>query len=152
MSDGPVARGILHVGGNSGVEASTYSDCVGANVVFFECDPIMALRCQANAAKFSQRCVSNCLSNVTGTSSFHVATNDGMSSSLRALGEHGDLYPDVTMRGAIGVTTTRYDEWKAAIPVGLLPDMNVLVVRPPRETRGNQQTVTLARWLHPLSS
>jgi hypothetical protein len=52
-----------------------------------------------------------------------------MSSSLRALGAHEDLYPDVATEGVIGVTTTRYDEWKKGIPAGLLPEMNVLVVR-----------------------
>jgi len=97
-------------------------------VLFFECDPVMALRCQANAMAHSQRCVNSCLSNVSGTTTFNKANNDGMSSSLRTLGEHGDLYPDVELASAITVSTTRYDEWKTGIPKGLLPDMNVLVV------------------------
>jgi hypothetical protein len=67
----------MHVGGNSAAEAGVYNICVGANVLFFECDPVMALRCQANAAVFSQRCVNHCLSNRSASTTFHVASNDG---------------------------------------------------------------------------
>lgn len=126
--DGPVATGVLHIGANAAAEAGMYAACVGANVLFFECNPEMALRCRASAARFGQRCVQGCLSNARSRVPFFVSDNDGMSSSLRPFNDHRDLYPDVATELAIEVWTTRYDEWQASIPEGLLPAMNVLVV------------------------
>lgn len=137
LFDGPVATGILHVGANAASEAGVYHTCVGANVLFFECDESVAARCQESAATFGQRCVQSCLSNVTANVPFYVSNNDGMSSSLRKFDEHSVLYPSVNQNDVKHVSTTRYDTWKLGIPKGLIPKMNVLVV----DVQGNDLEV-----------
>jgi len=121
-------RGILHIGANAGAEANIYSICVGANVLFIECDPGVAELCMINAAKYGQRCVNLCLSNESATRKFNIADNLGMSSSLLDFGDHKHLYPDVMMAASLPVVTQRYDDWHRGIPRGLLPEMNLLTV------------------------
>jgi hypothetical protein len=56
----PQAKGILHIGANEAHESVNYASCVGgggSNVVFVECDPEVAKKCQANAKLFGQRCI-----------------------------------------------------------------------------------------------
>ena len=57
FQEGTLATGFLHIGANGANESQIYHDCVGANVLFFECDPDLARMCQFNAAKHGQRCV-----------------------------------------------------------------------------------------------
>jgi len=46
---------LIYLGANAAAEAYMYAACVGANVLFFECNPAMAVRCQASAEPFGQR-------------------------------------------------------------------------------------------------
>jgi FkbM family methyltransferase len=44
-----------------------------------------------------------------GNADFHVASNDGESSSLLALGSHRELFPEVVVRETVSVVTRRLD-------------------------------------------
>jgi FkbM family methyltransferase len=49
------------------------------------------------------------VSDTDGTASFHIASNEGESSSLLKLGSHSQLFPEVTVRETIEVPTRRLD-------------------------------------------
>ncbi len=76
-----------------------------------------------------------------GSATFHVASNAGESSSLLELGTHRELFPEVSMRGAITVPTRRLDsvldEHALPLPDALLIDVQgfeyaVIASLPPR--------------------
>ena len=89
-------RGILHVGANVGQEAALYAKR-GLNVAWIEPIPDVFQRLQANIKLYPQQRAYNDL--VTDeddkTYTFHVASNDGSSSSILELGDHKDIFPDV---------------------------------------------------------
>jgi FkbM family methyltransferase len=62
-----------------------------------------------------------------GAASFHVASNDGESSSLLEFGSHRELFPEVSVRRTIEVPTRRLDsvlaEHRLAAPDMLLIDV-----------------------------
>jgi FkbM family methyltransferase len=70
--------------------------------------PLAAL--QALAARDQRIKVFPCaVSDVDGVATFHVASNEGESSSLLQLGSHRELFPTVTMQATIKVPTRRLD-------------------------------------------
>jgi FkbM family methyltransferase len=89
-------RGILHVGANVGQERATYASH-GLDVAWVEPIPDVFQRLQANIKPYPQQRAYNYL--VTDednkTYTFHVASNDGSSSSILELADHKDIFPDV---------------------------------------------------------
>ena len=130
FSIGPISTGIIHMGGNdAATDAHAYHICVGSKVLFFECDPELVEKCAENTRSFGHRCVQACLSNRTGTTTFYVADNQGMSNSLLPPGE---MFREISGHDLlsfreISLPTTRYDTWKEE-NAAQLPQFNTLVV------------------------
>lgn len=70
--------------------------------------PLAALR-QLAAADPRITVFPYAVSDTDGTARFNVASNDGESSSLLALGSHAQLFPEVTVSRSIEVPTRRLD-------------------------------------------
>ncbi len=68
------------------------------------------------------------VSDVDGTASFNVASNDGESSSLLQLGSHSHLFPEVTMQETIEVPTRRLDSVLAECGLNA-PDVLIIDVQ-----------------------
>jgi FkbM family methyltransferase len=89
-------RGILHVGANVGQECATYAQR-GLNVAWIEPIPNVFSRLQGNIQPYPQQRAYNYL--VTDQDdeiyTFHVASNDGSSSSILELGDHKDIFPNI---------------------------------------------------------
>jgi hypothetical protein len=62
----------LSIGANAAAEAIVYASCVGANVLFFECNPAMAVRCRASAESFGQRFVFKLFESVASYHMCHI--------------------------------------------------------------------------------
>ena len=90
------ARGIVHVGANTGQEAAQY-DRNGLDVIWIEPIGDVFARLQANIALYPRQRAFNAL--ITdkdgGRYTFHVANNDGSSSSILEFGDHKDIFPDI---------------------------------------------------------
>jgi FkbM family methyltransferase len=128
-----LAKGIIHIGANEATESRTYSECVGgngANVLFIECDPVVAKECTKNAQRFGQRCLNACISNenAEGVEFYQSEDNGGMSSSLRAFDKHHEVYPGVEHSAVSSVRIWRFDDLVTSIPSGLIPEANLLTI------------------------
>jgi FkbM family methyltransferase len=90
------ARGVVHVGANVGQERELY-DRYGLDVLWIEPIPDVFAALSANIAGFPrQRALERLVTDRDGASyEFHVANNDGQSSSILELGQHRDVWPKV---------------------------------------------------------
>jgi FkbM family methyltransferase len=90
------ARGVVHVGANSGQERALYAG-LGLAVVWVEPLPDLFAELQANIAALPRQRALQCL--VTDRDGvdydFHVASNRGESSSILDLKDHKDVWPKV---------------------------------------------------------
>lgn len=88
--------GVIHVGANAGQERHLYH-AHRLDVVWIEPIPEVFARLEANIAEFPrQRAVQGLVSDVDGRAyDFHVANNQGLSSSILTLKHHRDIWPDV---------------------------------------------------------
>lgn len=98
--------GVIHVGANAGQERGLY-DSHGLDVIWIEPIPEVFARLQANIASFPrQRAIQGLVSDTDGRSyDFHIATNDGLSSSFLDLKHHRDVWPDVRFDRDIVLTS-----------------------------------------------
>jgi FkbM family methyltransferase len=104
--------GLIHVGANRGSEYPTYCARTHGPLLYVEAIPEMAefvrQRLDPHRPHFMRQAV---VSDVAGeTVSFHVASNDGESSSLLAPGRHADLYPSITFEKTLELVTERLDD------------------------------------------
>jgi FkbM family methyltransferase len=94
--------GIIHVGANTGPERELYAQN-GLRVIWIEPIPEVFERLEANLANFSQQSALKCL--VTDQDNveqqFHIANNNGHSSSILDLNLHKDIWPQVTYERTI---------------------------------------------------
>jgi len=97
-------NGVLHVGANIGEEARRYN-ALGLNVLWVEPIPEVFGRLQANIAPYSnQRALQALLTDKNGAHyTFHIANNDGASSSILELHLHIDIWPMVTYDRSISL-------------------------------------------------
>ncbi len=101
-----VARGVIHVGANLGQEREVY-ERNGLDVVWIEPIEDVFRRLSANIADCPRQRAFRYL--VTDKNNedviFHVASNDGSSSSILELGDHRDIFPDVDYVSSFSMKT-----------------------------------------------
>jgi FkbM family methyltransferase len=91
------ARGVVHVGAHTGQERELY-DRHGLDVLWIEPIPEVFATLQANIAGFSrQRALERLVTDRDDACyEFHVANNDGVSSSILDLKDHRIVWPKVS--------------------------------------------------------
>jgi len=94
--------GVIHVGANTGQERELYAK-FGLRVIWIEPIPEVFEKLKANVADFSQQRALKCL--VTDQDNvayqFHIANNEGHSSSILDLNLHKDIWPQVAYEKTI---------------------------------------------------
>lgn len=103
----PLLRGVVHVGANSGQERGLY-DSYRLPVLWIEPIPEVFATLQKNIASYpSQRAVQALVAEKDGAEvEFHIASNDGASSSILEPAKHKDIWPDVGFGRPIRMTTS----------------------------------------------
>lgn len=110
------------MGANSGQEAETYAALGITRVIWVEALPEVHLQLEHKIARFpGSRALCACLSDTDGDSvPFHVANNEGQSSSFLEFGTHSREHPTVKFVEERKMTTVRLDT--------LLARQNILIV------------------------
>ena len=94
--------GVIHVGANTGQERKLYAE-YGLRVIWIEPIPEVFEKLKENVAEFSQQRALKCL--VTDQDNvaypFHIANNEGHSSSILDLNLHKDIWPQVAYEKTI---------------------------------------------------
>jgi FkbM family methyltransferase len=96
------ARGIIHVGGNLGQERFLYED-YGLNVAWVEPLPNMFDKLSENVRSFpKQRAFRYLITDKDGQEyQFHIANNEGQSSSILDLGKHKEMWPEIAFKDSM---------------------------------------------------
>lgn len=99
-------RGVIHVGANSGQERKVYAR-LGLDVLWIEPIPGVFAELVANIARFPrQKAIQALVTDKDGEPIvLNIASNGGASSSILDLGQHEDVWPDVTYVGRIECTS-----------------------------------------------
>jgi FkbM family methyltransferase len=99
--------GVIHVGANTGQERVVY-DNFGLRVIWIEPIPSVFDTLAANIRPFPrQRAFQGLVTNRNDAEyEFHIANNDGKSSSILAIKQHADIWPDVQYRESIRLKST----------------------------------------------
>ncbi|MDP4023887.1 FkbM family methyltransferase [Methylobacterium sp. NEAU 140] len=121
-------EGILHVGANEGQERNDYAANGASPCLYVEpVDSAFAIL-KANLADlpFHTAIQAVCAERAGDAVLFNVASNDGQSSSLFALGAHAEHHPDIVYTGVQRMVTTTVDQIVAEHSPGRVP--NLLVV------------------------
>ena len=105
-------KGIVHVGSNIGEEAEAYHRAGIKNVIWFEANPAIFEKLQQTLKKYpTHQSFNYCIGDEEGKEvTFHIANNNGQSSSMLDLGTHKRQHPDVHYVEDIQVTTRRLDQ------------------------------------------
>jgi len=102
----PLLRGVVHVGANSGQERGLY-DSYRLPVLWIEPIPEVFATLQKNIASYpDQRAVQALVAAEDGVEvDFHVASNDGASSSMLEMAKHKDIWPTVDFKRSLRMIT-----------------------------------------------
>lgn len=102
----PLLRGVVHVGANTGQERRLY-DSYRLPVLWIEPIPEVYAKLQANIASYpDQRAVQALVAAMDGDEvDFHIASNDGASSSMLEPAKHKDIWPTVGFSRSVRMTT-----------------------------------------------
>ena len=102
----PLLRGVVHVGANSGQERALY-DSYRLPVLWIEPIPEVFATLQKNIASYpDQQAVQALVAAEDGVEvDFHVASNDGASSSMLEMAKHKDIWPTVDFKRSLRMTT-----------------------------------------------
>ena len=94
--------GVIHVGANAGQERHLY-DWYDLDVVWIEPIPEVYQTLRSNLRKYSKQKAIECLlADQDGKMcEFHVASNNGQSSSMLEFQHHKDIWPEVSYRRTI---------------------------------------------------
>lgn len=103
----PLLRGVVHVGANSGQERGLY-DSYRLPVLWIEPIPEVFATLQRNIASYpSQRAVQALVTAIDGDEvEFHIASNDGASSSILEPAKHKDIWPQVEFSQPVRMKTS----------------------------------------------
>lgn len=103
----PLLSGIVHVGANTGQERALY-DSYRLPVLWIEPIPEVFGTLQHNLCSYrGQRAVQALVADTDGREvDFHVASNDGASSSMLEMASHKDIWPAVVFNRSVRMTTT----------------------------------------------
>lgn len=117
-------NGVLHVGANSGQEAETYQRLGITDVVWIEALPEIYEKLLIHLRGFpTQRAYRGCISDVSDqTVTFHVASNDGQSSSMLEPTQHCIEHPSVKFNRQVELQTIRLDHLLRVAGVQVGPD------------------------------
>lgn len=98
--------GVVHVGANTGQERAVY-DSFRIPVLWIEPIPEVFATLKRNLAGFPhQQAIQALVADADGQEvEFHVASNDGASSSMLAPARHGEIWPAVTFDRTLRLTT-----------------------------------------------
>jgi 2-O-methyltransferase len=131
------ARGVVHVGANVGQERELY-ERHALNVLWIEPIPEVFAKLKANVAGFRRQRALECL--VTDRDDawyeFHVANNQGESSSILALKDHKDVWPKVEFTRTIKLRSATLATLLARERIDLA-DYDALVM----DTQGSELSV-----------
>ena len=97
-------RGIIHIGAHHGLEYSTYERMGITNLLFFEPIPECFEVLKENVKGIV---INKALGNYNGKATMHIASNDGISSSLLEPLYHSVQYPDILFDKTIEVEVAR---------------------------------------------
>ena len=131
-------RGVLHVGANTGQERDHYRQ-YGLQVLWIEPVPEVFAQLQANIAGLpGQRALRALVADQEGIEvDFHVASNQGLSSSMLQLGQHKDIWPEVQFQRTLKLRTTTLAALARDGMLGPLQAYNALVM----DTQGSELLV-----------
>jgi FkbM family methyltransferase len=103
-------RGVIHVGANTGQERAHYNQ-YGLRVLWIEPVPEVFAQLQANLDGMAgQSALCALIADQEGREvDFHVASNDGLSSSMLELGRHKEVWPEVKYQRTLKLRTTTLD-------------------------------------------
>ncbi len=103
--------GLLHIGANEAREAHSYAKMGTVPVLFFEPIPEVARLARKNTGTYPHmRVVEACCSDEDGCEvTFHVASNNGESSSMFELGLHAELRSEIEYTRSFTTRTTRIE-------------------------------------------
>jgi FkbM family methyltransferase len=98
------ASGVIHVGANTGQERFLYR-LFGLRVIWVEPIPEVFARLSSKIARFSkQRAIQSLVTDRDDQEyEFHVASNNGASSSILDFDQHKDIWPEVTYERTIAL-------------------------------------------------
>jgi len=100
-------RRVIHVGANSGQEREVYRKH-GLKVVWIEPIPSVFEKLKHNLIEYPDQIALQAL--VTDKDgkeyTFHVASNEGASSSILEFGQHGDIWPEVQFEHTLKLKST----------------------------------------------
>lgn len=101
------ARGVIHVGANTGQERAKY-DQLGVRVLWIEPIPEVFEQLESNIASYpQQKAVKALLTDVHGSQyNFNIASNGGASSSILDLDRHSEIWPEITYTEQVTLTST----------------------------------------------
>lgn len=106
-------KGVLHVGANTGQEAQDYFDAGIEHTFWIEPIPEVFEKLDKHIEKFdfkSKRVCDALISDVDNEKvDFHIANNDGQSSSMLAFGTHSKEHPTVKFVNTITLETARIE-------------------------------------------
>lgn len=100
-------KGVIHIGANLGTERDSYDKC-GINVLWYEAIPEVFTNLQKLLSKYpKQKAICDLLTEKDGQEiTFHVANNDGCSSSIFELADHKKIWPDVALTQTLKLTSS----------------------------------------------
>lgn len=103
-------RGVIHVGAHDGEERGWYTKYPG--VIYFEPDPKVFSRLRENIKYIKNHVAYNVgIHDTLKEAILHVASNEGLSSSILPLGTHKTHHPKVKYVGTREVKLVRLDEF-----------------------------------------
>lgn len=105
-------KGVLHVGANIGEEAQAYEYAGIKKVIWIEANGDIFLKLRENVKKYTEhKCVLACVGDENGKEvNFHIANNNGQSSSYLDLGTHKQQHPTVHYVEDVPMITRRIDD------------------------------------------
>jgi len=118
------APGALHLGASLGQEAATYAALGVKKVIWVEALPEVHTLLEYNVAKYPDSiALSACIGDRDGRMvTFHMANNEGQSSSMLELGTHAQEHPSVHYVKDIKLLTIRVDTLLRANGIVVGPD------------------------------
>lgn len=133
----PLLRGVVHVGANTGQERRVY-DSYGLRILWVEPIPEIFARLQRNIAGYEgQSAVQALVADRAGVEvDFHIADNQGASSSMLELARHQEIWPEVHTQRSVRMTTTTLPALVQAAGLDMA-DYNGLVM----DTQGSELLV-----------
>jgi FkbM family methyltransferase len=109
LKGGTGTRGVIHVGAHLGEEVEAYREAGVYRMILIEANPNVFEHLRARFGHESGIIILNAaVADVDENRSFHI-TNVTQSSSLLPLGEHAEIYPQVSEETVIDVTCRRLD-------------------------------------------